>query len=441
MSLKLIFSFIIFVALTVYFTLLNPSDIVVHLTQNLSIKVPFVAFTLVWILLGGLVTFLLTGFKQFKNSFKTFKVARVIKAQEKNTRKSEQLYLQAKNAVASGQDKKGLALFEKILGRQPGHVDAMNQLGNLYRASGQHGKAIDLHKKALCLNPENIPVSFSLAQDHAAAGEHEREVKILNGILSRQPNSVLTLRKLRRAYQQANLTEKAYLAQKSILPLIHEPAELKIEQALFSEIIYQKGSQLVQSKKFEQAIAEFKRSIRENSQSLPAYITLGDIHLECDDFKAALKVWKAGFRNTGSPICLIRMHRAYEKLGKPGEALKLFKEAIRQSENHAKETLGMIWADLQLKQGETGEALDTLKNISDPALPVRLFSLKIAKEKNDTARADEITQSVYDKIADTAIRFQCSQCESAFDRWSGVCPSCSAWSTLTAAVIPSFGRS
>jgi len=440
-SLKLIFFFILFVALTVYFTLLNPSDVEVHLTQDLSIRMPFVAFTLAWILVGGLVTFFLTGFKQFKNFFETFKVSRILKAQEKSTRKSELLYLQARNAVASGQDKKGLALFEKILERQPEHVDAMNQLGNLYRASGQYGKALDLHKKALRLNPENIPVSFSLAQDHAAAGEHDKEVEILNTIRDRQPNSVLTLRKLRRAYLQTNLNEQAYLTQKSILPLIHEPAELEIEQALFSEIIYQKGFQLYQNKKFEQAITEFKRSIRENSRSLPAYIALGDIHMECDDLKAALKVWKSGLRNTGSPICLIRMHQAYEKLGKPREGLKLFQEAMRQSQNAEKETLAMIWADLQLQQGETSEALSTLENIPDPSLPVRLFSLKMAKEKNDAARADEITQSVYSKIADTSIRFRCTQCESTFDRWSGICPSCKVWSTLDAAVVPSSNNS
>jgi len=194
-SLKLIFFFILFVALTVYFTLLNPSDIEVHLTQDLSIRMPFVAFTLVWVLVGGLVTFLLTGFKQFKNSFKTFKVSRILKSQEKNTRKSEQLCLQARNAVAGGQDQKGLALFEKILARQPDHVDAMNQLGNLYRAAGQNSKALELHTKALRLNPENIQVSFSLAQDHAAAGEHEKEVEILKANLDRQPSSVLTWRK------------------------------------------------------------------------------------------------------------------------------------------------------------------------------------------------------------------------------------------------------
>lgn len=431
MTLKLIISLIVFILLIVYFTYLNPSDIEIHFTQHLSLEMPIVVFMLGAILVGVVATAVVTGWQNFKDSLRRYGKQRAVKKQEKLHRKWEDLFQKAVNEISSGQRGKGIATLEKILHQAPEHFESLAHLGDQLREEGEYDRAISLHQRAIRLDPDNLPVRFALARDYAAAGDVDKEIGALNEIRSRNPNSLPTLRALRDAYLKAGNPDKAYQMQKAVLPLLHNSRELAREQELFSQITYAKGYQLYKEQKFEQAIVELKRALRENNQCLPAYVTLGEIYLENNNPKTALKFWKNGFEITQSPLLLARMQKQQECMDKLHDSYKLYQEAIGGAPNDGlRETFSMLYAQHLLNHGEVDTALDVLSRIQNPSLSTQMYHVKTLLEKNDLAQADEITRAAFNKVAAAMEEYACTACHKQVEAWSAFCPACHAWNTV-----------
>ncbi len=430
MSIRFIISLFILAVLTVYFTFLNNQSIEVYFTQNHPIKLPIVVFMLGSILLGVILTSLFTSWGRLKSFFKSARQYRYFKKREKQNKVWEKMSQKAENAFATGHEQKGVALFEKILAQNPQHIGSINHIGNHYRTRGQYDKAIEMHKRASELDPENVHALDNLAEDYAATNKSEKQINALARILDLDPNSLPTLRKLREVYLQVGNLEKAYQAQKSILPLIHDSGELSEEQEKFSQIVYTRGLAHYKNKSMDPAITEFKRSIRENSQSLPAYITLGDIYFEMSNPKAALKTWKTGYEYTQSPVCLSRIKKVYEQLNKPKEIEKSYREAIKNNENSHAETLVLHFANYLLDQNDIEQALEVLESVKEPSLAVRLLTIKALRKNNSFKESEKITESAYEKVSESITGYTCSSCSNSLDEWSGLCPECNSWNTI-----------
>jgi len=375
-SLKFILGLLLFVILSTYLSFLNPQEVEFYLTNSYTLKLPLAVFLLGSVLIGVFFTGIFTGIRQAGDFLKHFQESQARKKREKLNQRWEKTFQKAKNAFINGRQQKAVALFEKILANRPEHTQSLYYLGIYMKTEGKYDDAIELHNKAIRLDPGNIQLLFGLSEDYAAAGMHVEELKTLGKILQLDRNSLPTLRKLRDACLKIEDWGNAYTYQKSILPLIHESEELKTEQERFSQIVYSKGKQLHKNGKADSAIVELKRSIRENSQSLPAYITLGDIYLENKNPKAALKIWKAGFLATRSPICLVRTHNLLLALDQVDEIVKLYKGAIRSSHNSEMEQISLLFGTFLLQQGNLDEAISALESIQKPTLALSLLSVK-----------------------------------------------------------------
>lgn len=430
MSFKLVISFVLLVLLAVYFAFLNPGQLQVHLTRSYSLEMPLVVFLLSSMLVGVLLTALFQSFLELQTSWREFWENLKIKKQEARFRKWDKLFRKAENALASGRAAKGAALFEKILADHPCHAGALFHLGNHLRQEGQIDRAIELHLAALTADPEDIKVLHSLAEDYAQAGTAEPQIQTLNRCLELDPHSLPTLRKLRDAHMNTGNLEQAYTVQKSILPLIHDAEALRAEQDLFARIIYSVGLDHFQNGRLDKAIAEFKRSIRENDRSLPAYVTLGDLYLQAGNPRQALKIWKTGYEMTRAPVCLLRLQQVYEEQKKPGEINKLFREALAKSENSEKEKLALLYAHRLLKQGDREQAVAVLEGVKEASLLARLYALKAYQETRAPEQADATLQAAFGQITDAVLHFVCKNCSKRLETWSAFCPACQAWNSV-----------
>ena len=184
----------------------------------------------------------------------------------------------------------------------------------------------------------------------------------------------------------------------------------------------------------EPAISEFKRAIKENPLAVPPYIQLGDLYKETDNLKAAIKIWKSGFQQTGSHISLLRLRQAYEQSEKPDEVIKLYQEAVRASRNSEKETLVLVLAEMYIDQGQMEEAMQTLWSIANPSIPAHLLLMKAHQDQNQEDKADQVIRAALKKVTSSLSRFVCRQCHEEFEQWSGVCPQCEAWDSLNTAL-------
>ncbi len=184
----------------------------------------------------------------------------------------------------------------------------------------------------------------------------------------------------------------------------------------------------------ESAISEFQRAIKVNPLALPPYIKLGDLYKKADNLKAAIKIWKSGFQQTGSHICLLRLRETYEQSDKPGEVIKLYQEAVRASRNSEKETLSLVLAELYIDQGQMEEAMQTLWSIANPSIPAHLLLIKAHQDQNQEDKADQVIRAALKKVTSSLSRFVCRQCHKEFEQWSGECPNCDAWDSLDTAL-------
>ncbi len=428
MSLKFALGLFLFIILATYLSYLNPQEVEFHVTNSLSFRLPLTVFLLASVLIGVFFTGILTGLKQTLNSLKRLKRSIERKKKERLNQRWEQLYQKAKNAFITGRQQKAVGLFEKILAEHPEHAGSLYHLGRYMRMEGKYDDAIELHQKAVQVDPENIQALYSLSEDFSAANLHQKEIQTLENILELDRNSLPTLRKLRDAHLTQENWGKAYFYQKSILPLIHDANELMREQDRFSQIVYSKGVALYKSGRLDSAIVEFKRSIRENNRSLPAYIKLGDIYLENKNTKAAIKIWKAGFTAARSPICLLKIQRLYEAADQFEEVVKLYKWAHKYSDN---ERLRLMQGTFLLQNGKLDEAINILENIQAPSLPVKLLTLNAWRKKKDSIKVEGMTRNICDQLMNSLDKYSCSQCGALREEWKESCPECLAWDSMT----------
>jgi lipopolysaccharide biosynthesis regulator YciM len=433
-SLRLIITFVFITLLTVYFTFLNPGDIVIQLTQKASFSLPVSVFLLIGILIGVLLTSVFTSYSQIKNGFKRFLKTR---SREIKTRRHKQwgkLYQKAENALKGGHRDKALSLFNKIVDGNPKHSASLIQLGNLYRQMGKIALALDAHQKAVGADRDNPQALQCLAEDYTIAGQLDKAINALKQARDLEPDSLFTLRKLREAYRKQDSWNLVLQTQKSILSHVSNSKELAEEKAYSSQIAYFRGCDLISQKQIEPAISELRRAIKENPKSLPPYIQLGDLYQQNDNAKTAIKIWKSGLEITGSHICLLRLRAAYENAEQPDKVIKLYQEAVRASQNSKKETLVLTLANLYLDQGKMEEAMQTLWDISSPSIPAHLLLIKAHQDKNEAEKADQVIRAALKKLTTSLSKFVCRQCHSEFDQWSGTCPECQAWDSLDSAI-------
>ncbi|QPJ62083.1 MAG: DUF1049 domain-containing protein [Candidatus Nitronauta litoralis] len=417
--------------MAVYFAFLNPTEVEIHLTRNLMFEIPMVVFLMGSLLLGVLISAVFQSLLEIQASWSHFRENQKIKKQESRFNKWDKWYRKAESAIASGRLAKGLALYEKILSDNPHHSAALFQLGNHKRAQGEFETAIEYHQKALVADPEDFQALYSLAEDFAAAGDIEQEIETLNRCLELDSNSLPTLKKLRDAYLSTHNLDGAQNIQKSILGLVQDSDKLDDERALLLRIIYSIGMERIKEEKYDSAVAEFRRAIKEDESSAPAHVSLGDIYLKLENSRQALKAWKSGFEKTGAPVCLLRMQEWHDSQGKKEEGDKLLQNAIEKSEGKRQELLSLIYSQRLLAQGKSQDAADVLEKIEDGTILTRLSTIKALQDSGANDKADALIQSTFDQVEHAVRVYYCSACGHEFDTWFGLCPHCNSWATLT----------
>lgn len=438
MSIKPIAAFLLFAALAVYFAFLNPGEIRVRVTQSYALDLPLVAFMLGSVLTGVLVVAVSSWVLEIRRFFWNLRTGSRSRREEKLRKRAEECYAKGEAAWLDGDIGKSKSFFEKVLRDGPLHGGALYHLGLIEKQDGKIGRALELHSKAAQIDPGNTKVLYGLSEDLLEAGRDDEALEVFQKIRDLNRGSPVPLYKLRDFYLRKEDWGKAYSAQKTIMSLIHhDSGDLEAEQNRFNEIIYCKGMSLYKSGQVELAIVEFKRATRENRRCLPPYVTLGEIYFQSGEIKQALKAWKAGYENTRSPVCLQKMQKAYDRLEKPREILKMYQEAIRFAKNAEKNALVLIFGAYLLDREKPDEALEALKAFQDS--PSMLHRILLTKAYDKTGKnpgaAEKTFQIVFDIARQSVLEYACNVCKTSVREWSGYCPYCKTWNSLSNSLI------
>lgn len=127
------------------------------------------------------------------------------------------------------------------------------------------------------------------------------------------------------------------------------------QQATIAKYSLLKASQLLQAKKYPEAIAQLKKTLALDPTSLDAYSTLGSTYLQIGNTKEAINTYKNLIRaNPTSADAYNSLGNAYLQAGNQAEAEKQYKTSARMdpSSTYAPYTLG----NLYLQQERFAEA-------------------------------------------------------------------------------------
>ena len=404
----------------------------IHFAQGWSFQLPMIVLFLGSVLLGILVAGFLHGALSLKNFFINLKKSGRAKRQNKNNHRSERLLEEAENYLACGHVSKSVAAYEKILNMSPSHVRVLTQLGNIAREEGNVERALKLHLIATEIAPENLNVLYGLAEDYCIQATPKKEMEVLEKILEFNRRSPRALCRMREVYLKLEDWPSAVEVQRKLVALIKGREKKEKEKRMLGQYIYKSGVRYFNNDSFELAITEIKRSLRENAQCLSSHILLGDAYLKTGDRKGALKSWKKGYAYTKSIACMMRMEEVYRELGQPGEMIKEYKEAIRNSKNGPSEILIMLLGVLCLEEKTPQETIRLIEESTDSEkaiIPSLILGDAYKQDHNET-KSKKALENATRQIKRAIFNFKCGACGKTLNKWTDHCSACNTFDAM-----------
>ena len=111
-----------------------------------------------------------------------------------------------------GKAEEAIALFNKVLEKEPGNIEALNGLGHTHLQMNAYGVAISKFKRALSQNPSFGPSMIGMAQVYKQMGRRPEAIKWFEKYLnsnSNRPHADLARRNIAELKLQAQKTEEA----------------------------------------------------------------------------------------------------------------------------------------------------------------------------------------------------------------------------------------
>ena len=165
---------------------------------------------------------------------------------------------------------------------------------------------------------------------------------------------------------------------------------------------------------------------------MSANILLGDSFIKTGNEKAALKVWEKGYENTNSPVCLIRIEKFYRESDRVGEMVKVYKDAIKKSQNSNLEILNLLLGNLYLEEGNFQETIQIIQKntASQQAIIPSLILADAYKRQQDQSNYQKAVENAFSHVKSALFNFKCGGCGETLDEWIDSCPNCNTFDKI-----------
>ncbi len=175
-----------------------------------------------------------------------------------------------------------LNAYQQVLQCQPNHVDALINLGSLWRRLGKNAEAIASYQTALQINPERPEVWFNLGNVLQAQQESEPAIAAYQQALQLQPHLTAAHVNLGKLWQKAGNFDQAY---KAYQQAIAQSPELAIAQMNLGNVCKSLGL-------YAEAIAHHRCSVALQPQSAEAHYNLANALQADQQSEAAIAAYQ-----------------------------------------------------------------------------------------------------------------------------------------------------
>lgn len=349
------------------------------------------------------------------------------------SRKAEEIeeeYSRGLVAVLEGREEKALHSFRAVLERDSRHFNTLIKLGEVLRGQGKYEEAIEDHRKAQHLKPDSTRPLYALVEDHEAKGDMERAREVLGRILAIDKGSMAAWRKLRALDAKEGDWSRALKAQERIERLsAGHPGDSDRRWAL--GIRYEIATARLEEGKTREAIAGFRKLLKESESFIPAHVGLGEALREAGSPAEAVEAWHHGFEVTGSPVFLTLLENHHLEREQPMAAIDALKRCVARARRDtlARFHLGKLYFRLEMLD----DARSVLSSISGRAgaAPVLEYLLgRIHERHEDWREAAAAYHKVLKQTDLIQLDYGCRACGAAVADWTHRCEACGEWNTV-----------
>jgi predicted Zn-dependent protease len=337
--------------------------------------------------------------------------------------------------AADGQPARAATELEAYLAGQPENFAALVAYGEVLRDLGRVDEAIEVHRRGVARYPQSAALLYQLAEDYRARGDGEAEREIQGRLLRDHPGLGLGVLKARRAAAIARRDwgEATALHDRATRLVAEggEVAALARESGLAQGLDYQRGVLLLEADRVEEARAIFRGLLEREPRFIPARIMLGEAELVAGTEEAALDAWRAGYRETGSPVFLQRIEDHLIEEEQPARAIESLRQLIAEADNDLlpRFYLGRLYYRLEMHD-EALKQLDAVEARIHSSPTFHYLRARIHERRGDAQRAAEAYSACVRQLDLGAAEYACRVCGTRTPDWRDACSRCGSWNSV-----------
>lgn len=311
-------------------------------------------------------------------------------------------------------------------------IETYIALGNLFRSKGDTDRAIHI-RRTIILRPNideevKFRTLFDIGLDYRKGGLLDRALEAFTELIRKQPGNLQTLKEIEKLHVEMHDWDNALSTRKQISRLVkgdhkHIMAHYQTEAG---KVHLDKGD-------FSKAKSAFNKASSIDPSCVDAYLHLGDMHFENQEYKKAIAAWKKVVKIAPQFTFLAyrRLEGAYLKM----QNLKPVEDFLKEcAETNSDAFTHLALARYLNNAGDHDGALKELESALklDPDFwEARRFTGEILL---DLGRERDITEAYRELINHLNVpylKFQCSNCGFKPVTLQWQCPQCRKWDTIT----------
>jgi tetratricopeptide (TPR) repeat protein len=428
MAKLIVFLIILFLAALSLLAYFNKGAVEVTLWEGYAYEIPVIALILLATSIGILSTFILVAVRDARRYFDHWQIQR----KEKKELKIQEHFARGMDAFFASRYTESEEMFTRIIESDPSHVSALLRLGDISLDKGDFPRASDYYSRSLKIRPKSIETIFCLEKVCESEKAWTDAIKYLDKVLEIDNENPKALLKKRDIYEATGKWEELLEVQQKILKSDMSDEEKQREQKNLTGFRYELGNHYFEEGSIEKAIKTLKSIIKTDEGFYSAYLTLAEAHLKDGDAKEAESVLIKGYETTSSLVLLARLEDHLISMGEPGKTIDLYQKALLRKQGDPK--LQFLLAKLYYRLEMIDYALETATAIDTAVFDTsELHALlgNIHDRRSQYDRAVEEFKKAVKIDKPLMVPFCCSRCRHTSKDWTGRCPQCGHWNTLT----------
>jgi lipopolysaccharide biosynthesis regulator YciM len=345
--------------------------------------------------------------------------------------RSDEAFFKGIQYILSNDHDHAIEEFTKSVQLNSETIETYVALGNLYRSKGEIDRATRI-RQSIILRPNiseeiKIRALVDLGLDYRKGGFLNRALKVFLDVLTKQPTNVQTLEEVEKIYEEMKDWESAFDIRKRLSRLVkgEHGHILAHHQTELGKAYYEKGE-------LGKAKSCYEKAVSIDNKCVDAYLHLGDLHFNDQDYKKAIAAWKKVVlvKPRFTFLAYRRLEGAYAKMDNLQPVEDFLKECAELNSDAF--TRLALARHLHNKQ-EDEDALMELEG----ALALDPFfwearklvgEILLAKDRKADVRA--AYQDLISHLNVAYLKFQCTNCGYEPDGLQWQCLQCKKWDTM-----------